>query len=550
MSNECARVTNSMKTVPIVSRLRRKAWVLGISLSLLVALVGCGGGAGVTIKPNPTPAVAIAMGPGISSLDVGHAFLFSVSVSNTSNTAVTWAAGGVTGGNSTFGTISTLGFYTAPSLVPNPASVAIMATSQADSTKSATTSVTIIPQLIVTTTALTNGTAGSNYTSTLSATGGVTPYTWSIVTGSLPSGLSLNAATGAIAGALPSGPGGVFPITVKVTDSGTNPQQSQTFSGTINITPSVLTITTTSLVNGVVGTAYSAPVASVGGNGAITWSLTIATLPGGLNLGSSGMISGSPTTAGTSTFSVTATDSSSPPETATQSLSITINPLLAITAASLPNGVVGTAYSATLQSTGGVGTATWTVPPGALPAGLTLSSAGAISGTPTTAGASTFTVTAKDTGTPQQTVTHSLSITIYTGLTIITTSLPNGTVNSAYSAILQSGGGTGTVNWSTTPGTLPAGLILSSSGTISGKPTTAGSTSFTVTATDSGTPQQTKKPDPGHHHQSRAKRHYHDVAERHGGHFVQPEHPDQRRYTHDHLERALQHAAARADIAG
>ena len=219
--------------------------------------------------------------------------------------------------------------------------------------------------------------------------------------------------------------------------------------------------------------------------------MTTGSLPAGLSLSGSN-ISGTPTTAGTSTFTVTATDSGTPAQTANQSLSITINPKLAITTATLPNGVVGTAYSASLASSGGVGTITWTVPTGTLPAGLTLSAAGAISGTPTTAGNSSFTVQAKDSGTPQQSVQQALSVTMYAGLTITTTSLPNGTVNSTYGATLASAGGTGTVTWSVSQGSLPSGLNLSSAGVISGTPTTSGSTSFTVSATDSSTPPQTK----------------------------------------------------------
>jgi hypothetical protein len=140
-----------------------------------------------------------------------------------------------------------------------------------------------------------------------------------------------------------------------------------------------------------------------------------------------------------------------------QSLSITINPKLSITTTTLPNGVMGTAYSVSLQSTGGVGTITWSVSSGSLPAGLSLSGAGVISGTPTAAGSASFTVLAKDSGTPEQAVQQALSITIYTGLTITTTSLPNGTVNSAYSATLQSGGGTGTITWSVSQGSCRPG---------------------------------------------------------------------------------------------
>jgi hypothetical protein len=371
--------------------------------------------------------------------------------------------------------------------------VTILATSVTDTTKSMSSTVVVTPPPGITTTSLASGTVGTAYSATLQASGGAGTLTWSLASGStLPAGLSLSS-SGAISGT-PTTPA-TTSFTVKLTDSsgGQAGPLSATQQLSLTIKPAPLIITTTSLSNGVVGVAYSASLAASGGTGTISWSVTSGSLPGGLNLSGAGAISGTPTAAGTVPFTVTATDSGTPPQTVNQSLSITINPQLIITTTTLPNGVVGTAYSASVQASGGVGTITLSVTSGSLPAGLTVSSAGAISGTPTAAGSSSFTVTAKDSGTPQQTVQQALSITIYTGLTITTTTLPNGTVNSAYSATLQSGGGTGTVTWSLTQGSsLPAGLGLSSSGQISGLPTTAGTSSFTVSATDSSTPPQTK----------------------------------------------------------
>ena len=348
-------------------------------------------------------------------------------------------------------------------------------------------SITINPKLAITTTSLPNGVVNTGYSASLESSGGSGTITWSVTSGSLPPGLTLSGA-GAIAGTPTTAGASSFTVTAK--DSGT-PQQSVQQALSITIY-SGLAITTTTLPNGIVNAAYSTKLASAGGTGTITWSVSKGSLPAGLTLSGSGTISGTPTAAGTSSFTVSATDSSTPPQTKTQALSITINPLLSITTTSLPNGLTGTAYSATLQSTGGSGTITWSVASGSLPAGLTLSSAGAITGTPTTAGSSSFTVTAKDSGTPQQSVQQALSITIYTALTITTSSLPGGIVNVAYSATLQSSGGTGTITWSVTQGSLPAGLTLSTSGKISGTPTATGKASFTVTATDSSTPPQTK----------------------------------------------------------
>ncbi len=364
-------------------------------------------------------------------------------------------------------------------------------------TQTANLSITIIPQLSITTTSLSNGAVGSGYTSTLNATGGVTPYTWSITTGSLPAGLALNASSGAITGTPATGSAGAYPITVKVTDAGT-PQQSQTFSTTITIYTG-LTITTTSLPNDVMGTAYNQSVTAVGGTTPYTWSYT-GTLPPGLTLtpsGASYALAGTPTTAGTYSFTVQAVDSSNPPQTKTQALSIIVYTALSFPTVTLPNGVVNTAYSTSLlAASGGTAPYTYSIVPGSgsLPAGLLLNlSTGVISGTPTTGGSSTFGVKVADSSIPAQTHTQAVSITIYTVLTITSTSLPNGTVNSSYSATLTSGGGTGAITWSVSNGSLPANLTLTpSTGVISGIPAAAATTSFTVTATDSGNPQQTK----------------------------------------------------------
>ncbi len=144
-------------------------------------------------------------------------------------------------------------------------------------------------------------------------------------------------------------------------------------------------------------------------------------MPAGITLSSAGAITGSPSTAGTASFTVTVKDANN--LTATQNLSITINAALSITTMTLTNGVVGAAYNQTLAASGGTPPySNWTVATGSLPVGLTLSAAtGAITGTPTgSAGTSNFTVTVKDTA--NTTATSSpLSITVTAGLTITTT---------------------------------------------------------------------------------------------------------------------------------
>jgi hypothetical protein len=165
-----------------------------------------------------------------------------------------------------------------------------------------------------------------------------------------------------------------------------------------------------------------------------------------------------------------------------------------ITTASLPGGSQGAAYSATLAATSGSSPYTWAVSAGALPAGLSLSPAGVITGTPTASGTSAFTVRVTDAA--AKTATRDLSILV-TGasatLAISTTSLPGASQGIAYTGTLTATGATGAVTWSATG--LPTGLTISAStGAITGRAgcLAAASASVNVTATDSsGTANRT-----------------------------------------------------------
>ena len=151
----------------------------------------------------------------------------------------------------------------------------------------------------------------------------------------------------------------------------------------------------------------------------------------------------------------------------------------------LSNGTVSTAYSQTITASGGTGPYVFTSS-GTLPTGLSLSSGGVLSGTPTTAGTFTFTVIATDQAGAGCTGSRSYTVIITAGCPLITLSpstLPNGTVSTAYSQTITASGGTSPYSFAVTSGTLPTGLSLSSAGVLSGTPTTAGVSSFTVTAT-------------------------------------------------------------------
>ncbi len=339
------------------------------------------------------------------------------------------------------------------------------------------------PGLIVSTTSLAGGAVGVVYSTQLVAAGGTPPYNWALTSGNLPAGLALNAVTGGIGGTPTTI--GTSAFTVRVSDSAS---QTATGSLTITIAPAALNITTSSLLGGTVGTSYSATLAATGGSAPFSWSVIAGTLPAGVVLNAAtGGLSGTPTAAGTATATFQVQDASTQQRTVTLAISITPAPLVATTT-SLAGGTAGTAYSASLAASGGTTPYTWTVSTGALPAGVSLSPTGTLSGTPTTPGTSSFVAQVRDAANLTA-LTASLSITIAPApLTITTTTLPGGGSGSNYLAALAATGGTGSYTWTIASGTLPTGLNLAASGSISGTPSVAGTSNFTLRVTDQGTP--------------------------------------------------------------
>lgn len=319
---------------------------------------------------------------------------------------------------------------------------------------------------------------GSAYSHTFVALGQPSP-SFAVTSGTLPAGLALSSA-GVLSGTATS----AF-TSRTITVSATNGVTPVRFNATQTFTlqPRVaLAISTVSLNTATVGTAYSASLAATGGTSPYTWTLASGSLPAGLSLSESGVISGTPLSAGTANFGVRATDALG--ASVTKSLSIVAaNPAaLSVVTPSLPDGVAGNAYSATLAAVSGTGPYTWSLASGVLPAGLSLSSDGVVSGTLSASGSSSFTVRVTDSA--MVSATRVFTVTIAGSLTIGTSSLPDARTGASYSATLGVVGGTGPFNWSRASGYLPPGLSLSSSGVISGTASGLGSFTFLARVSD------------------------------------------------------------------
>jgi hypothetical protein len=336
-------------------------------------------------------------------------------------------------------------------------------------------SLTVAPVLSITTSALPGGVVGVEYSQTLAASGGTPPYSWSVSAGSLPPGLALSGA-GAITGTPTAAV--VFEFTVQAADSLNVIATAQL---SIAIRAALSISTGTALAGGSVGSSYTQTLAASGGTPPYTWTVTAGSLPAGLALGANGLISGTPAAAGSFTFTAEVADSASAQASKQFTLKI-VSGLTISTAAALPDGAVGAAYSQALAAAGGTPPYAWTVTAGTLPAGLALSAGGVLSGTPSSAGTSTFTVQVTDSASAK--ASQQFTLTVTGNLAITTTSLPHGSTNAAYSQSLAATGGTAPYTWSITTGALPVGLTLSAAGAIAGTPSRGGTFSFTVQVTD------------------------------------------------------------------
>jgi hypothetical protein len=419
--------------------------------------------------PNPSaPAISLTTNS-LPAGTVGASYSAGLTASGGSGNYTYSVSGAPAGlaisGNALAGTPTSAGTFSAVTLKVTDT------TSGAAAQK--TLSLTVYAPVVITTSSLAFGIAGTPYSANLSATGGSGTYTWSAA--NQPAGLAINGNT--LAGT-PSAAGTASSLILTATDPTTSLSAQKTLAITIYSAPSIATST---LPAGTVGAAYSASLAATGGSGNFSWSA--AGLPAGVVL-NNGTLSGTPTTSGTANVAVTLTDTTTN-LTALKTLSIAISSPVpppvppSITTSSLPWAIVGTSYSETLTASGGSGKYTWSA--ANLPPGIVVSAKGLTTGKPTTAGLwSNVTLTVSDTGTGL-TATRTFSISVYKPLAIATNSPPASTVGNSYSEPLTATGGSGSFLWSVTG--LPPGITLNGS-TLTGTPTTAGTYASVVVVKD------------------------------------------------------------------
>jgi len=350
--------------------------------------------------------------------------------------------------------------------------------------------VTKVFTLIITTPSIVDGpnlamgVVGYAWTHTFTGSGDG-PFTWSQPVGTLPPGLILNPTTGKLSGTPTTT--GTYNFEIRLDGPGGHAQE--TFEIIVYTKP---VITTISLNSGNVSLAYTQTVQATG---SIPLTFAIKTpvspetgLPPGLSINSTtGIISGTPTTQGTYTFTVQVTNPTGLTYADTKQYTVVIGPSGApvITTNATLNGIINTAFSINFTATGTT-PITWTIASGSLPNGISLSG-NTLSGTPTQGGVFTFVVSA--TNTPGVD-TKQFTLTIAVPPTITKSSLQNGKIGDSYSDTLTATGDT-PISWSVVtpinPETgLPPGLLLNANtGVISGTPTTPGSYSFTIRATNS-----------------------------------------------------------------
>lgn len=340
---------------------------------------------------------------------------------------------------------------------------------------------------------LSDGAVGAAYEApSFHAGSAQTCFTFAVTSGTLPPGLTLTSQgySGSLSG-IPTAEG-VYTFAITGTEGNCSQAFSPPRTTSRSYTVRILGISTSSLPQGTVGRPYPASQLQIAGNTGVV-DFAGSGLAPNLQVSNTGLITGTTTQAGT----FTATFSVFDPNTyfsAYRDIPIIVNGLPTLPPATLPGGTVGQTYSAAVAATGGTSPFTYTAGTGsAMPPGLGISPAGAITGTPTQAGTFSFPVDATDANGAVATQTFQIIVAPAPVLTINPSTLSVGIVGQPYNYGLSASGFYTTPLFSVSAGSLPSGVSLDSAGVFHGTPTTAGLFSFTVLASSTNPPQSTTR---------------------------------------------------------
>jgi hypothetical protein len=252
---------------------------------------------------------------------------------------------------------------------------------------------------------------------------------------------------------------------------------------TFEVWPRRFSVATQALKAAPLGSPYSATLETSGIPSNTTWELAGGSLPAGLGLSKEGVISGTPTAAGSSTFTVKATGIAKDfTGTRVDTKQLTLNVVAFAARSARSQAELGIPFRSTLVGSGGQAPYTWTA--AGVPAGLAVTPDGVISGKPTRAGSYTLAATLTDATGASASV--QVRLAVRPRLAIATRSLRTGAKGRAYKVKIRVRGGVAGLRWTLTGGKLPSGLRLAArTGTISGVPRTAGTFRFTLKARDS-----------------------------------------------------------------
>lgn len=243
-----------------------------------------------------------------------------------------------------------------------------------------------------------------------------------------------------------------------------------------------LVLATTLLPDTNLGAEYSQTLAAQGGVPPYVFSISDGALPLGIDMWSSGVISGLAGRPGRASFTVKVSDSKGESITHLFSIYVRPDPLVIITN-TLPMGREMMAYDQQFTSRGGVEPKTWSLIDGALPQGLTFSEAGLLSGTVSEFGAYQFTVQVQDA--EAKTTEKQMALTVISANPMITTELlEKGRLGEPYTAMFEAQGGAPPYNWSVAMGDLPEGVNLTTNGTLTGTPLESGTYTLSIRCTD------------------------------------------------------------------